>query len=469
MLSVAQEIFQIQQLGYTPIKKALDFYKSGLEATERLWLGGIRSRKTTSILFEHVCHATGIYPPWWPGYRYNRPVNIAFLTVDEKKCYELFIEYLLRGDHVAGLSPMLSEALIDYKKSKRSNSLSGSYFSLAVKHATGGYSYIRFGSYHQGARSHQSVRYDIVHLDESPDYKLYLELVGRITPMDKEKTFVTIATWPEFGLDEFVASFWDVLEPGVAKNDKFLIQSGWDDNPSFTEEDIERMSKRFPDWQLPARRYGDPTCGSGKVFTFDLNRIKTDILPASSPDHFRIYAIDPARSQNGFWGFVSGIYDPNEDSLIIDKDYLKSGLTTLEHINNINALIEPWWPGVVDYAGAGEDLRTLETAYNLMTSCGLDLRKVKKENGSKEADISEILSRVRSGKIFISNTCVNLLREMTLYSRDEKNKIIKKNDHTVDALFYLVRSLKYAANYNKADAHSRYLSSKDEVKYLSIF
>ena len=44
------------------------------------------------------------------------------------------------------------------------------------------------------------------------------------------------------------------------------------------------------------------------------------------------------------------------------------------------------------------------------------------------------------GGLKIFTTCRSLVSEIRIYRRDEKGKIVKENDHAVDALRYLILS-----------------------------
>ncbi len=73
-------------------------------------------------------------------------------------------------------------------------------------------------------------------------------------------------------------------------------------------------------------------------------------------------------------------------------------------------------------------------------------------NNAVEAGIMRVWIGLSTGKIKIFSNCVNLLRELRGYSRDEKGKIIKANDHAPDALRYLIMSggdVKRAEHYAK--------------------
>jgi len=59
---------------YSPYAKQADFHNAGAIARERLFLAGNQVGKTLAGAIELSFHTTGIYPPWWTGRRWSRPV-----------------------------------------------------------------------------------------------------------------------------------------------------------------------------------------------------------------------------------------------------------------------------------------------------------------------------------------------------------------------------------------------------------
>jgi hypothetical protein len=57
-----------------------------------------------------------------------------------------------------------------------------------------------------------------------------------------------------------------------------------------------------------------------------------------------------------------------------------------------------------------------------------------------EAGIFDLYGRMTTGRLKIFNSCTQLQAELRVYRRDEKGKIVKQNDHLLDALRYAVRS-----------------------------
>ena len=153
-------------------------------------------------------------------------------------------------------------------------------------------------------------------------------------------------------------------------------------------------------------------------------------------------------------------YDRDNDMVYAVKDYEKSDLTPAEHGYNIGQIVPPWCTGLNDPAGAGENMHTKEKTIDFLKNTSrLKLMTAHKANGTKDAMIDEIYSRHRSGKFKImyapqkteedgtvtpERGCTHLINEWRRYARDEKWNIIKKKDHTLDALFYALNGLSYA-------------------------
>ena len=58
---------------YSPYPKQLDIHAAGSTHRERLLMAGNQLGKTLAGGFEAAIHATGRYPEWWTGRRFDRP------------------------------------------------------------------------------------------------------------------------------------------------------------------------------------------------------------------------------------------------------------------------------------------------------------------------------------------------------------------------------------------------------------
>ena len=57
-----------------------------------------------------------------------------------------------------------------------------------------------------------------------------------------------------------------------------------------------------------------------------------------------------------------------------------------------------------------------------------------------EAGLYVVWERLSDGRLFVFSSLQNWLSEFRIYRRDEKGKIVKQNDHLMDATRYLILS-----------------------------
>src|SRR5882724_6511098 len=60
---------------YLPYPKQMVFHEAGRGHRERLFLAGNQLGKTMAGAFEEAAHATGKYPIWWAGRRFDQQVE----------------------------------------------------------------------------------------------------------------------------------------------------------------------------------------------------------------------------------------------------------------------------------------------------------------------------------------------------------------------------------------------------------
>src|SRR5262245_56504331 len=60
---------------YRPYPKQREFHAAGARSRERLLMAGNQLGKTLAGSFEVAMHATGRYPDWWQGRRFDHPTN----------------------------------------------------------------------------------------------------------------------------------------------------------------------------------------------------------------------------------------------------------------------------------------------------------------------------------------------------------------------------------------------------------
>jgi phage terminase large subunit-like protein len=455
---------------YIPTEKMKIYYRAGLEARERMILGGVRTGKTYGALIERYYHATGLYANDWEGYRFSRPINTLLASVSYQMTRDVLQGTLFKGSIDGSVPPIIHPDLI---VDRTHTNIAGAYGSVGLKNVYGGVSYLYFRAYSQGASALQGVKYDDVMLDESVKFDVYQEALMRTASFSGERTLLTVTQWPEKGMDETTCHFLNKteddgteghIEPETVYKNKFYMHIGWDDNPYLPEEEKKRLEESTPVWQLEARKNGVPVFGHGKVFIqpeHEYIKPPFDLL-ATQYSHFaHIYGLDPSVTSGGTYGYISLTYDRDADVVYVRNDYKLSNVTPSEHASNISRLIAfQNCPGKVDPAGAGENQHSKESTIDyLIKVSGLNLSKAIKVNGTKEAMIDEIYERIRSGRFFIlydphtNSGCVNLIKEIRQYSRDKKGQIIKKNDHCIDALLYALNGIGLSVSKNYMAYH----------------
>jgi len=86
----------------------MQFFKLGKDFSERCIMAANRIGKSEGIgAFETVLHATGRYPDWWEGHRFNHPIS-AWAAGTTSTTARDIVQFKLLGppeDHGTGLIP----------------------------------------------------------------------------------------------------------------------------------------------------------------------------------------------------------------------------------------------------------------------------------------------------------------------------------------------------------------------------
>ncbi len=158
--------------------KHLEFFAAGAYEHQRAVIGANRSGKSTATCYETTLHATGEYPNWWEGWRYNRPVSVWACGEDAKAVRESLQPTLLgypKSPIGTGLIPRASIVGDPIKRSGVPDAID----SVNVRHISGGITRIVFKAYEQGRESFQAAQIDIGLCDEEPPHPVYSEILTR--------------------------------------------------------------------------------------------------------------------------------------------------------------------------------------------------------------------------------------------------------------------------------------------------
>lgn len=190
--------------------KHLQFFAAGLEHRERAAIAANRVGKSEGIgAYEVTLHLTGLYPDWWPGYRFDRPTNWlcggdTSTTTRDVPCRKLFGPVEDRG---TGMIPR--ETIVG---TTTATGVPGLIDIGTVRHVSGGNSVCQFRSYDQGRAKWQGTERDGIWLDEEPPQDIYVEAV--IRTMTTRGMLIATFT-PLSGLTDVALSFLPDLAPAA--------------------------------------------------------------------------------------------------------------------------------------------------------------------------------------------------------------------------------------------------------------
>lgn len=445
---------KIEAFYQTPENRAgypvhMAFFKAGATYRQRLALAANRIGKTEGMGgYETTLHLTGRYPDWWEGKRFTKPVS-WWIGGDTATTVRDIIQLKLLGtvgSFGTGLIP--GDLLID-TSGKRG--VPDAIENIYVKHISGGRSVAQLKSYDQGREAWQGTEQHGVWLDEEPPMPIYSEALVRTMTTGG----IVLNTYtPMNGLTDVTESFLSIDKP----DSKFVCTATWDDVLHLDAATKLELWNSIPIHERDARSKGIPTIGVGKIYPFPLEEMLVD--PFELPKHWvKGYALDVGWNKTAaLWGAL----DRDADTLYLYSEHYQGMGEPAVHASAIKARGE--MTGYIDPASQGGSQADGEKLIQLYRNEGLKLAIA---DNAKEAGIFDVYQRMTSGRIKIFRTLVNLQKEIPLYHRDGNGAIVKKNDHLMDCMRYLVRAapvLTYASeksgHYSMTQSGHKYRTSR---------
>lgn len=249
--------------------------------------------------------------------------------------------------------------------------------------------------------------------------------------------------------------------PGVREinESRCTIQISWDDVPHLTEQAKEEMRRATPPHLLGARETGIPSLGSGAIYPIPISEIRVD--PFKIPDYWpRLYALDVGwRRTAALWI----AWDRDDDVVYAYSEHYKGHVNPSVHAHAIKARGE-WIPGVIDPAARQRSQRDGERIMDEYTSFGLELYPAK---NTVESGLYRCLEMFMQGRLKVFSSLTHFLDEYKFYRRDDEGKIVKSNDHLMDALRYLAHSYEIHARVKpiEVEDRKRYIPGIAQIGY----
>lgn len=152
------------------------------------------------------------------------------------------------------------------------------------------------------------------------------------------------------------------------------------------------------------------------------------------PKHWpRAYGLDVGWNRTAA---VWGANDRETGTIYLYSEHYRGNAEPVIHADAVRSR-GAWIPGVIDPAGRGRGQRDGQQLIQDYRDLGLDI--VPAQN-AVESGLYEVWSLLSAGRLKVFASLRNWFEEFRKYRRDEKGKIVKENDHLMDATRYLIVS-----------------------------
>lgn len=445
---------------YKPYPYQLRFHNAiGLgtdkPAVQRALQAANQVGKTFCAGMETAIHATGLYPAWWKGTRFHRPVDILVGSNTNETCRDICQKDLL-GDPTDekkfGTGTIPLEKIV---KVTRKAGVPNALDTILVRHISGRNSIIKLRAYEQGFKKFMGIKFDIGWSDEEPPIEVWSQML-RAT-FSRRDAILYITYTPEEGMTQVVSQFMNDLKEGQA-----LIGATWDDAQHMTAEMKQQRLAALPPHEREMRSKGVPLMGSGLIFPFMDDDLWVDDFEI--PRHWpRITGIDFGWDHP--FAAAQLVWNRDADVVYLISEYRESRATPPIHAATVNSW-GGWIPVAWPHDGINSEKGTGVQLVNEYRDCHVNLLpqkatnppppgKVEGEGGnSREASILAMYERMESGQFKVFRSCRLFMEEKRMYHRKD-GKIVDIADDLISAARYAHMMLRHARTMS-VKPHSRY-------------
>lgn len=347
--------------------KHIGYFEAGARHRERLFLAANRVGKTEGVgAYEVTCHATGLYPEWWEGRRFDGPIR-CWAAGDNSITVRDIIQAKMFGPKDNFGTGMVPAELIIYTRPKRGvpDALDLAY----IRHVSGKNSLLIFKSFDQGRESFQGTEQDVIWLDEEPPYKIYSECITRTMTTNG---LVLLTFTPLQGLTDLVESF--LLGGRVTSSDaqirghKYMVPCTWEEVPHLDDDAKAELLASYLPYERKARSKGIPSLGAGAIYPVDEEDIV--VKPFAIPDHWpRAYGLDVG------WKKTAAIWaaqDPETQKNYLYDEHYRGETEPVIHVEAIKGR-SAWIPGVIDPAARSRGQKDGLRLFTVYERCAVHL------------------------------------------------------------------------------------------------
>lgn len=458
--------------GIDKLPKHAEWFKAGATYRERYFSGSNRTSKTVSGAFESSLHATGLYPSWWEGKRFDGPTNGWAVGTTKETARDIIQKELVGPVDEPGTGMVPPEHILEIVKRPNSG---GAIDYIKVRHVSGGVSTISFKSYEMGRKAFEGTAQHWIWLDEMAPLDIYTECLIRTATT---KGIIYMTATPLAGLTPLVLSFFQradfipygseipaivkmsredadqAIQEKIAKGEmdiidlkryreeknkpttKAVLVCGWDHAPWLDEETKRELIESTPPHERAARTTGLPSMGGGSVFTVPLEDI---LVPDFEiPQYWKkLCGMDVG------WNNTACVWlaqNPDTDEWFLYSEYKEGKQEPLFHADAVKRRGD-WMNVAIDPASRGRSQADGKQLFNTYRQNGL---KVFAASNARESSIFDLQQAFATGRLKVFKSLQKLQAEYMTYRRAENGKVLKENDHLIDAMRYAWVERKHA-------------------------
>jgi hypothetical protein len=208
-----------------------------------------------------------------------------------------------------------------------------------------------------------------------------------------------------------------------------IIGGTWDRAPHLSQAAKDRLYDSIEPYQRAARSLGIPQLGSGAIYPILEDAIKVD--PFTIPRHW-----PRGLGQDVGWNYTAvvwGAKNPDTGTCYVYSVYKGQKEEPSAHVaaHRNRGL---WIPGRIDPASRGKSQRDGVAVIDDYKSLGVPLEIAV---NAVNAGIGICYRGLKEGQIKVFRSCQEFFDEYRTYIRDELGRVVKTNDHVLDAFRYL--------------------------------
>jgi len=427
---------------YSPYGWQEQFINASKDCFQLLAMTGNRCGKTYTGAYIMACHLTGLYPKWWKGRKFLKPIKAWSIGASTLTVRDILQSELLGAwddPDAYGTGAIPKHCIVG---TVNRSGVPGGIEVVQVRHVSGGISTCAFKSYEMTLDKFMGTSIDVVWLDEEAPKSIYTQCVTR-TATTKGIVYLTFT--PEHGLTPLVRDFMEDLKPG-----QFFVTASWDDAPHLDSSTKEQLLAIYSPEERKMRTQGLPFLGDGVCFPLNPEDIIVD--PFLLPEHYlKIIGVDLGYSPhpNGtacvaFDGDTETYYLYDEHSNT--KENISTHAAAIIRMGGDRIPVQlPHDAFKKDGANSGKEFIKLYAEegvnclpFSFSNPPGPD---GKAGGNSVEVGVHWMLDQMMKGKFKVFRTCTKFLREMPSYHRKE-GAIVPLFDDMISATRYAALSVR---------------------------